>query len=33
MLELSADEYGLAPENEDQELEIRQIMFHTRKGG
>jgi hypothetical protein len=32
MLESSADVYGLAPENEDQELEIRQIMFRTRKG-
>ena len=32
MLESSADEYGLAPENEDHELEIRQIMFRTRKG-
>jgi plasmid stabilization system protein ParE len=32
ILELSADEYGLAPENEGQPLEVRQIMFRTRKG-
>jgi plasmid stabilization system protein ParE len=32
ILETSADEYGLAPENEDSPLEIRQIMFRTRKG-
>ena len=30
-LELSADQYGLAPESEGQ-LEIRQILFRTRKG-
>jgi len=32
ILESSADEYGLAPENEGHPLEIRQIMFRTRKG-
>ena len=32
ILETSADEYGLAPENEGSPLEIRQIMFRTRKG-
>jgi plasmid stabilization system protein ParE len=32
ILESSADEYGLAPENEGQSLEVRQITFHTRKG-
>jgi len=32
LLEASANAYGLAPENEGQELEIRQIMFHTRRG-
>lgn len=32
LLQVSAGEYGLAPENEDQPLEVRQIMFHTRKG-
>ena len=32
ILEKSADAFGLAPENEDQELEIRQITFHTRSG-
>jgi plasmid stabilization system protein ParE len=31
-LESSADEYGLAPENEESSLEIRQILFRTRKG-
>jgi plasmid stabilization system protein ParE len=32
ILESSADKYGTVPENEDQELEIRQILFSTRKG-
>lgn len=32
ILESSADDYGLAPESEDHPLEIRQILFHTRKG-
>jgi plasmid stabilization system protein ParE len=32
LLEDSANGYGVAPENEDQELEIGQIMFHTRHG-
>ena len=32
LLESSADGYGLAPENDGQPLEVRQIMFRTRKG-
>ena len=28
----SADKFGLAPENEGQELEVREIAFRTRKG-
>jgi plasmid stabilization system protein ParE len=32
VLESSADEYGLAPESEGRPLEIRQILFRTRKG-
>lgn len=32
LLELSASSFGLAPENEDQELEIRQVTFHTSRG-
>jgi plasmid stabilization system protein ParE len=31
-LQTSADSYSLAPENETLELEIRQILFSTRKG-
>ncbi|MCI0492724.1 MAG: type II toxin-antitoxin system RelE/ParE family toxin [Planctomycetes bacterium] len=31
-LQASADVYGLAAEDADQELEIRQITFRTRKG-
>jgi plasmid stabilization system protein ParE len=31
-LESSADEYGLAPESEGHEFEVRQILFRTRKG-
>jgi plasmid stabilization system protein ParE len=31
-LESSADQHGLAPESEGHSLEIRQIMFRTRKG-
>ncbi len=32
ILQTSADTFGLAPENDDQELEVRQITFHTRSG-
>jgi hypothetical protein len=32
ILRASADVYGIAPENEDQELEVRQILFQTPKG-
>lgn len=32
VLESSADEHGLAPEGEGLELEVRQILFRTRKG-
>jgi plasmid stabilization system protein ParE len=32
ILQDSADSYGLAPENEGHYLEIRQIMFRTRRG-
>lgn len=32
ILESSANEYGLAPEGEDHEFEVRQILFRTRKG-
>jgi plasmid stabilization system protein ParE len=28
----SADSFGHAPENEDQELDVRQMMFRTSKG-
>ena len=31
-LQSSADTFGHAPENEDQELEVRQITFRTRSG-
>jgi len=31
-LQESADTFGHAPENEDQELEVRQITFRTRSG-
>jgi plasmid stabilization system protein ParE len=31
-LESSADQYGLAPESEGRPIEVRQILFHTRKG-
>ncbi len=30
ILQKSADTFALAPEDEDQELEVRQITFHTR---
>lgn len=32
ILETSADEYGLAPESGSQSLEIRQVLFRTRRG-
>jgi plasmid stabilization system protein ParE len=32
VLRASADVYGVAPENEGQELEVRQILFQTPKG-
>jgi hypothetical protein len=32
ILESAADEYGLAPENECLEFEVRHILFRTRKG-
>ena len=32
ILESCAHQYGLAPESEGHELEVRQILFRTRKG-
>jgi plasmid stabilization system protein ParE len=31
LLESSANEFGLAPESDGHELEIRQVLFHVRK--
>lgn len=31
-LRSSADEYGIAPESDDESFQIRQILFRTRKG-
>lgn len=31
-LQDSADKFGLAPENEGQDLEVREFIFRTRKG-